>query len=64
MKNFKEWQQQTNEMSRAEIMAGGTKGSAQWKTAHPEDENNQLDNLEMRIYDLEKVIRALLNRLG
>jgi hypothetical protein len=28
MKNFKEWQQQTNEMSRQEIMACGTIGSA------------------------------------
>jgi hypothetical protein len=64
MKNFKEWQQQTNEMSRQEIMAGGTKGSAQWKTAHPEDENNQLDNLEMRIVRLERTVRSLLDFLG
>ena len=59
MKNFKEWQ--TNEMSSAEIMAGGTRGSAQWKYAHPEEENHQLDNLEWRLDRLERTVRSLLD---
>jgi hypothetical protein len=64
MKNFKEWQQQTNEMSRQEIMAGGTRGSAQWKAAHPEEENIQLDSLEWRLNKLERTMNSLLDFLG